>query len=260
MSNRTPLIAGNWKMNMLSGDTATFLQELSDWLGSVNITSEILIFPSYTSLGYVAGAGADLHDPRILLGAQHCSEHASGAFTGEVSAAMIRDLGARFVLVGHSERRQYHGETEAEMIRRIEQAISNGLDVVYCVGETLEERKAGREIEIVRHQLEPIYTSLAAETHSKITIAYEPVWAIGTGETATPEQAQHMHAVIREMLNKFSSSEVAARTRILYGGSMKPDNADELLSKPDVDGGLIGGASLKADSFIEILTSAEKHV
>lgn len=244
-------------MNMLSGDTEAFIQQLSTWLGSKNITSEILLFPSFTSL--VHATRFQNRDPRIQMGAQNCSEHESGAYTGEVSAAMIQDLGAQYVLIGHSERRQYHGETEADMIKRIKQALSNGLKVVYCVGETLEERKSEREQEVVRGQIKPVYEALSKEEHSNITIAYEPVWAIGTGETATPEQAQDMHAVIRGMLVDYSGAEIANHTRILYGGSMKPDNAGELLSKPDVDGGLIGGASLKVDSFTDILLTAENH-
>jgi triosephosphate isomerase len=221
-----------------------------------NPQSDVLIFPSFPSLTFAAQL--NIRDARIHLGAQHCSEHASGAYTGEVSAEMIRDIGADFVLVGHSERREYHGEKENDLIRRIEQALSQDLDVVYCVGETLEQRKADKQEQVVREQLQPIYEAISKELHSRITIAYEPVWAIGTGETATPDQAQDMHAVIRLMIKEFSSETVASQTRILYGGSMKPDNAGELLSKPDVDGGLIGGASLQVESFKEILKTAEK--
>ncbi len=257
MSSRKKIIAGNWKMNMLLGETRDFLGALSTRIASISLESEVLLFPSFTSLSHAAGL--PVRDPRIQLGAQTCSEHASGAYTGEISAAMIQDLGAEYVLIGHSERRQYHGETEIDMIRRIEQALNHGLQVVYCVGETLEERKSGREIEVVRGQIQPIYDAIPFDSHGKLTIAYEPVWAIGTGETATPEQAQAMHAIIRGMLEEYSDAKVAAQSRILYGGSMKPDNAEELLSKPDVDGGLIGGASLKVESFLKILESAEKH-
>lgn len=256
MSSRNFLIAGNWKMNMLKEQTLSFMQELSAWMSTENPQSDVLIFPSFPSL--TIAAQMSTLDTRIHLGAQHCSEHASGAYTGEVSADMIRDLGAKYVLVGHSERREYHGEKENDLIRRIDQALSQDLDVVYCVGETLQQRKTEKQEEVVRGQLQPIYEAISNVLHTRITIAYEPVWAIGTGETATPYQAQDMHAVIRSMITEFSSESVASHTRILYGGSMKPDNAAELLSKPDVDGGLIGGASLQVESFKEILKTAEK--
>jgi len=255
MSTRNFLIAGNWKMNMLKEETLSFMQGLSEWVSTENPQAEILLFPPFPSL--VIASELASKDRRIELGAQHCSEHTSGAYTGEVSAEMIRDIGARYVLVGHSERRQYHGEKEADLIRRIEQALAQGLDVVYCVGETLEERKSGSQENVVKGQIKPVYEALPESLHSQLTIAYEPVWAIGTGETATPDQAQQMHAVIRSMISEFSSPDIANQTRILYGGSMKPDNAADLLSKEDVDGGLIGGASLKVESFKEILKAAE---
>jgi triosephosphate isomerase len=191
----------------------------------------------------------------IFLAAQNCSQHASGAYTGEVSAAMIASYGASYVILGHSERRQYFGEKDEELKAKTAQALENGLKVIYCCGETLDQRNAGKQVEVVLGQLKNELFQLSAEEMAEVVIAYEPVWAIGTGVTATTDQAQEMHAEIRKMLTDKYGSDVANSTSILYGGSAKPTNATELFACEDVDGGLIGGASLKARSFMDIALS-----
>jgi triosephosphate isomerase len=186
-----------------------------------------------------------------MVGAQNCAEESKGAYTGEVSAEMIASLGVQFVILGHSERRQYYGETSATLNRRMAQAYANGLTPIYCVGETLEERESGKLWDVVKAQIEEVVFELTPEQFRRLVVAYEPVWAIGTGKVASAEQAQEMHAFIRKTLAaKFGDA--AAKTPILYGGSVKPDNAAEIFAKEDVDGGLIGGASLKASDFLAI--------
>lgn len=252
---RTFLIAGNWKMNQLRSESAAFAQDLSRSLQNRVLHSELLLFPPFLSIDAVRTAqGAD---ERIQVGAQNCSSESSGAFTGEVSAAMVRDAGCSHVLVGHSERREYFGEDEAVCLAKIRQALGQGLHVVYCVGEHLEQRRQGRQTDVVKAQLAPIYQALTSDEAARLSIAYEPVWAIGTGETASPEQAQDMHVTIRDLLSDVSGDATAESTRILYGGSMKPANAGELLRQPDVDGGLIGGASLTPGSYLAIVDAAE---
>lgn len=197
--------------------------------------------------GLAGGAG-------IALGAQDVSQHESGAFTGEVSATMLKDFGVRYAIVGHSERRQFHGETDAVVALKAQRALANGITPIVCVGETLDEREAGRTEEVVKRQLAAvIHTN--GHCISEIVVAYEPVWAIGTGKTASPEQAQHVHAVLRAQLRAASAQ--ADRVHILYGGSMNAANAAQLLSQPDIDGGLVGGASLKAPDFLAIIAAAQ---
>lgn len=191
----------------------------------------------------------------VVLGAQDMSAHASGAFTGEVSAAMLQEFGVQYVILGHSERRAYHGESDAAVAAKTVAALKAGLVPVVCVGETLEQREAGQTNEIVGGQLDVVLAALSVEEAARIVVAYEPVWAIGTGKTATPEMAQEVHAMLRARLGA-KSAEAAAKVRVLYGGSMKPDNAGQLLAMADIDGGLIGGAALKAADFLAIIKAA----
>lgn len=214
---------------------------------------EKIIFPAFP---FLQMANMTLSDaPQFFSGAQDCSQHAKGAYTGEVSAGMIRSAGCHYVMVGHSERRQYHGETGKQIITKIEQALEQGLHIVYCFGEQLAERKNHTCFEVVKQQLHEVLGHFAEDTLKKFVLAYEPVWAIGTGETATPQQVQEMHAYIRQALKEQFSEATAQNMPLLYGGSCNAQNAKELFACPDVDGGLIGGASLKADDFTKIVFS-----
>ena len=213
-----------------------------------------IVAPPFTHLSQIADAAKGTG---IAVAAQNCAAEAKGAYTGEVSARMIASLGVEYVILGHSERREYYGETSATLNKKMEQAYANGLAPIYCVGEKLEDREADKHFDIVRAQIEEVVFNLTAEQFAKLIIAYEPVWAIGTGKTATSDQAQEMHAFIRKVLaEKFGAA--AAETVILYGGSAKPGNAPELFAKEDVDGGLIGGAALVAADFIAIGKSFSK--
>jgi len=214
---------------------------------------QVAVCPPFISLDAVFGA---LRGSAVRLGAQNMHAAESGAFTGEVSASMLHSVGCDYVILGHSERRQYFSETDASIHDKVEQALAHDLTPIVCVGEMLDERKAGRERAVVQAQLEGSLGGIAVDTPDRLVIAYEPVWAIGTGETATPEQAQAMHAFIRSLLRRQFGDALADGIRILYGGSMNPDNAPTLLLQQDVDGGLIGGASLKADAFAAIVQVA----
>lgn len=242
------LIAGNWKMNGSLALNATLVQALLDksqgWNCQVAVCAPAV---------YLAQLQALTGGTPLALGAQDVSMHESGAFTGEVSAAMLRELGTRYCLVGHSERRQYHGEKDNDVAVKAQRALAAGITPVVCVGETLQEREAGRTEEVVKRQLAAV---IHANGHciSEIVVAYEPVWAIGTGKTATPEMAQEVHAVLRGQLK--AATPQADRVQILYGGSMNAANAAELLKQPDIDGGLVGGASLKAADFLTIIAAA----
>lgn len=250
--NRRKIVAGNWKMNTdLKGalDLATAIQEKTKSISGV----EKIIFPPFPFINSLSGIAAQ--PPSLALGAQNCSEHAKGAYTGEVSAAMLASVGCRYVLVGHSERRTYFSETNAQLIAKIKQALENGLQVIFCFGEQLEERKSGRHFETVKQQLEAVLGAFPVKDLTHLVLAYEPVWAIGTGETASPAQAQEMHAFVRKTLATLFSAEIATQVPILYGGSCNAENARDLFACPDVDGGLIGGASLKAEDFCIILQS-----
>jgi triosephosphate isomerase len=194
----------------------------------------------------------------VQVGAQNVHYEDNGAYTGEISTSMLKEVGCHYVIIGHSERREYFGETDEIVNKKVTKALAGGLSPILCVGEVLPERKANKQNEVVKTQLIKNLESVSAEALKKVVIAYEPVWAIGTGETASPEQAQEMHSFIRSVLMELYNDDVAQKVRILYGGSMKPDNAEELLSQNDVDGGLIGGASLKADSFYAIVEIANK--
>ncbi len=242
------LIAGNWKMNGGLAANEALAKALLGGL-SVPACNVAVCAPA----PYLAQLQVLLANSAIALGAQDVSAHESGAYTGEVSVAMLKEFGVRYAIVGHSERRQYHGETDAAVAAKAQQALAAGITPIVCVGETLAEREAGKTEEVVKRQLAAV---IHANGHciSEIVVAYEPVWAIGTGKTASPEQAQQVHAVLRAQLR--AASDHADRIAILYGGSMNADNAAQLLAQPDIDGGLIGGASLKAPDFLTIIAAA----
>jgi len=242
------LIAGNWKMNGNAASNAALLQALlagsADWKSLVAVCVPAV---------YLAQVQKLAEGSAIALGAQDVSAQESGAYTGEISAAMLKDFGTRYVIVGHSERRQYHAETDSTVATKAQRALAAGITPIVCVGETLAEREAGCTEEVVKRQLAAV---IHANGHciSEIVVAYEPVWAIGTGKTATPEMAQQVHAVLRAQLH--AASEKADRVHILYGGSMNAANAAQLLAQTDIDGGLVGGAALKAADFLSIIAAA----
>lgn len=243
------LIAGNWKMNGSLAANEALVRALTAGVSSAPCDATVCVPAAYLAQVQALLSGS----PVISLGAQDVSAHESGAFTGEISCAMLRDFGVRYVIVGHSERRQFHGETDALVATKAQRALAAGLTPIVCVGESLAEREAGRTEEVVKRQLAAvIHTN--GHCISEIVVAYEPVWAIGTGKTASPEQAQQVHAVLRSQLKAASGH--ADRIRILYGGSMNAANAASLLAQPDIDGGLIGGASLKAPDFLSIMAAA----
>ncbi len=246
---RTALIVGNWKMNGSLASNAGLLDDIRAGAGGLAVELAVC-----APAPYLAQVQAALTGSGVNWGAQDVSAHESGAYTGEVSPAMLRDFGCRYVIVGHSERRSYHGEGDELVGQKAVRALAGGLVPIVCVGETLQERERGGTDAVVTRQLQPVLAAVGADL-AKIVVAYEPVWAIGTGKTATPEMAQQVHELIRAALAQADAT-AAATVRILYGGSMKPDNAAELLAKPDIDGGLIGGASLKAVDFLAIAKSA----
>ncbi len=241
-----PLIAANWKMHKTTRETRDFITEFIPLVKDV-ADVEIVIAPPFTSL---AVAAKFLKGTGIKLSGQDVYWEEKGAFTGEISPPMLRDVECTYVLVGHSERRRYFGETDETTNRKIKAARAGGLTVIFCIGETLEERESGRTFEVLKRQ---IAGGLAGVDPSGIVVAYEPVWAIGTGKTATPEQAQEAHRFIRDEFRNLFGDSSADQVRILYGGSVKPENISELMSKDDIDGGLIGGAGLEADSFSDIV-------
>ncbi|MBN9359161.1 triosephosphate isomerase [Herbaspirillum sp. 1173] len=247
---RRKLVAGNWKMNGSLAANAALVAGIKEGLPADACDVAVCVPAPY--LAQVQGAVAG---SAVALGAQDMSAHASGAFTGEVSAAMLQEFGVQYVILGHSERRAYHGESDAAVAAKTVAALKAGLVPVVCVGETLEQREAGQTNEIVGGQLDVVLAALSVEEAARIVVAYEPVWAIGTGKTATPEMAQEVHAMLRARLGA-KSAEAAAKVRVLYGGSMKPDNAEQLLAMADIDGGLIGGAALKAADFLAIIKAA----
>ena len=247
------LIAGNWKMNTDLAAASQLAQDVVVAVGDPGAV-QVAVCPPFISLDAVFGA---LRGSAVRLGAQNMHAADAGAYTGEVAAPMLRSVGCDYVILGHSERRQYFGETDAGVHAKVKQALSNGLIPIVCVGEVLNERKAGRECDVVQTQITGALDGVSVDDPARLVIAYEPVWAIGTGETATPDQAQDMHAFIRGLLGSPFGEPFARAVPILYGGSMKPANAAELLSQTDVDGGLIGGAALKADSFAAIVQAAQ---
>lgn len=247
---RRKLIAGNWKMNGSVSANASLLAEIS--AGGVDVAkADVLVCPPFP---YLTQALDKVQGTAIAVGAQDCSVHDAGAYTSEVSAAMLRDVGCTYVILGHSERRSYHAESDQIVAAKTLQALRAGLTPIVCVGETLEQRESGATDAVVGAQLKAVLEKLDSAEIAKIVVAYEPVWAIGTGKTATPEMAQEVHAFLRQVIASFNA-EAAATVKILYGGSMKPDNAAELLRQTDIDGGLIGGAALKANDFLAIIAA-----
>ena len=245
---RTPLIAGNWKMNTDSSSAADLASGIASRAGEVT-EAELLVCPPSV---YLTKVRDSIGDAAVGLGAQNMYHEANGAYTGEISASMLNDIGAQYVILGHSERRHILGESDQDVNNKTKAALEAGLRPVVCVGELLEEREAGKTAEVIRGQIEGSLADISAEQISTVVIAYEPVWAIGTGKVATPEQAEEVHADLRKQLTERYNAEIAETVRILYGGSVKPDNAGELLGQPNIDGALIGGASLKVDDFLAI--------
>lgn len=247
---RKNIVAGNWKMNM-NNDQAKELA-LSVVENSDLVSCQLIIIPPFTAISDVQKV---INKSNILLGAQNCSQHKSGAFTGEVSADMLTNIGCSHVIIGHSERRAIFGEDNMLLSEKVTHALNSNLIPIYCCGETLQEREAGNHFDVIKKQIEEGVFNLSEDMFSKIVIAYEPVWAIGTGKTASADQAQEIHEFIRSLVVVKYNQSIADNMSILYGGSVKPDNAKEIFAKPDVDGGLIGGAALKANDFIAIATS-----
>ena len=247
---RKKIVAGNWKMNKNLQEGIALATELNDILKADKPNCDVVICTPFIHLASVAGI---IDQSVIGLGAENCADKASGAYTGEVSAEMVKSTGAGYVILGHSERRAYYGETAEILKEKINLALANGLKVIFCIGEVLEERESGKQNEVVEAQLAGSLFDLTAEQFANIILAYEPVWAIGTGKTATAEQAEEMHAFIRGVIAGKFGTEAAENVSILYGGSCKPSNAKEIFSKENVDGGLIGGAALKAADFKGII-------
>ncbi|HQZ95178.1 MAG TPA: triose-phosphate isomerase [Pyrinomonadaceae bacterium] len=252
---RKPVIAGNWKMYKLLGESVETALALKPLVANAN-NCEVVIAPVFTALKTVADR---LEGSNINIAAQNCaSQNEFGAHTGEIAPAMLKDVGCSHVIIGHSERRQFYGETDASVNKKTKATLAAGLTAIVCVGEMLAEREAGNAENIVKGQLLSGLDGLTVADMERIIIAYEPVWAIGTGKTATPEQAQDMHATVRKTVADSHGSDVAGKVRILYGGSVKPDNIAILMSQPDVDGALVGGASLEAESFAQIVNFERK--
>ncbi|OKY86957.1 MAG: triose-phosphate isomerase [Bacteroidales bacterium 52_46] len=247
---RKNIVAGNWKMNTTLAEGVGLAKDVNEALKGFTPNCDVIIAVPFTHL---ASVNAVIDPAKLGLGAENCADHAKGAYTGEVSAAMVASTGATYVILGHSERRQYYGETSEILKNKVALALENNLTPIFCIGEVLEERENGTYLEVVKKQIEDALFDMSAADFSKLILAYEPVWAIGTGKTATDDQAEEMHAHIRKVIADKYGKEVAENTSILYGGSCKPSNAPQLFAKPNVDGGLIGGASLDAESFMGIV-------
>lgn len=249
---RKKIVAGNWKMNNLFDEGVLLFNEIATLLKQQQLPDqvEVVIVPSFIFIETFSKLSTS-----VSIGAQNCASHSSGAFTGEVSAAMLKSAGAAHVLIGHSERRSLFSETNKTLFSKINVALKNNLTPIYCVGETLDERNSKNHFDTIKQQLTEGVFNLSTEDFAKIVIAYEPVWAIGTGVTATPAQAQEMHAYIRKLIHDKYNATIANKCSILYGGSCNAQNANELFSCADIDGGLIGGASLKANDFVKIIHS-----
>jgi len=250
---RIKVIAGNWKMNNDPNETRDLISKLLAGLKNLNSTCEVVICPPYTSL---SEASSMIKDSKIRLGAQNIHEEENGAFTGEVSAKMLLNTGCEYVIIGHSERRTIYKESDALINKKIKRALKNNLKPIFCVGELLEEREKNITEQVIKSQVLKGLQDFSVNDLKDLIIAYEPVWAIGTGKTATPQQAEEVHLFIRTLLANNFSSDFAENLSILYGGSVKPDNSKELLSQKNIDGALVGGACLNADSFINIIKSA----
>jgi triosephosphate isomerase len=251
---RKKIVAGNWKMNTLPAEGVALAQGIAAGKGDVCDCVNFIVCPPFTHLHSVIET---LKGTAIAVGAQDCATEVKGAYTGEVAAEMIAALGCKYVILGHSERRQYYGETSETLNKKMARAYENNLTPIYCVGENLEEREANRHFEVVKAQLEEVVFNLTEEQFANLVIAYEPVWAIGTGKTATADQAEEVCDFIRMCLKTLYGLEVASAVTIQYGGSMNDQNAAELLAKTNVDGGLIGGASLVAEKFVAIVKAAD---
>lgn len=247
---RKNIVAGNWKMNNNLLETKDLVRGLKSALKDVLTDTRVIVSPTYVNLTTAIETASN---SIIEVAAQNMHQAKSGAYTGEVSAEMLTSIGIQSVILGHSERRTYFGEDDKLLTEKVNTALDNGLEAIFCFGELLEDRKSDNHFKVVESQLKNALFHLSADAWQKIVLAYEPVWAIGTGETASPEQAQEMHAFIRNLIKETYGSDVATNVSILYGGSVKPSNAQEIFSKEDVDGGLIGGASLKVDDFLAII-------
>jgi triosephosphate isomerase len=245
---RSKIVAGNWKMNKNLNETKALLEELSGKLPKTE--AEVIVAPTFVNL---VDTARTLESSDIKVAAQNMHFAKSGAYTGEISADMLLNINVDIVIIGHSERRAYFGETDDLLAKKVKAALENNMRVIFCFGEELEERKSGNHFNVVESQLKNGLFDLPDDAWQHIVLAYEPVWAIGTGETASPEQAQEMHAFIRKTITDAYDTSIANEVSILYGGSVKPSNAQEIFSKPDVDGGLIGGAALVADDFVAII-------
>ncbi|KZS40681.1 triose-phosphate isomerase [Aquimarina aggregata] len=245
---RKKIVAGNWKMNKNLAETETLLSNLKTKVGNVSGV-EVIVTPTFTNL---YKAVEELKSVDITVAAQNMHQSENGAFTGEISADMLKSVGVQTVILGHSERRAYFGETDDLLAKKVDAALKNNMTIIFCFGEELKDRKNETHFSLVESQLKNGLFHITEDNWKNVILAYEPVWAIGTGETASPEQAQEMHAFIRTTISKAYSQEIADEVSILYGGSVKPNNAEEIFAKPDVDGGLIGGAALDADSFAAI--------
>lgn len=251
---RTPIIAGNWKMNLTRSASKSLAQSVAQGVNAVE-NVEVVVAPTFVNLHEVHDA---LQGSSVHLAAQNMHFENSGAYTGEISPAMVKDIGCGYVLIGHSERRQHFFESDEMINQKLQAALSHSLKPILCVGESLAEREAGKTHSKVNFQIRAALTSLSAEQAQHVVIAYEPIWAIGTGKTATPEQAQDVHRAIRDLLRELYGEELAERMPLLYGGSVKPDNAESLLAQHDIDGALVGGASLKAENFLAIVQCAQR--
>ena len=249
---RKHIVAGNWKMNTTVPEGIELAKAVVAKSAEVPSDVKLIIATPFTHLCPVAEV---IKGSSVSLSAENCADKASGAYTGEISAAMLASASCEYVVLGHSERRQYYGETDGKLVEKVKLALANGLKVILCVGENLEEREAGKHFDVCGAQTKNVLYNFSAKELANIVIAYEPVWAIGTGKTATAEQAQEIHAYIRKVVAEKFGKAVAEEMSILYGGSCKPSNAKELFSQPDIDGGLIGGAALKAEDFIGIALS-----
>ena len=252
--SRKIFIAGNWKMNKTAAETKELCEALKAKFASFcPCKAEVAVCPPFTS---IATAVEALKGSNIKVGAQNIHWADNGAFTGEISGAMLKEMGIEYVIIGHSERRQYFGETDETVNKRIAAALKYDLKPIVCIGETLEEREGNKTEDVLAKQIKDGFANIAAADMAKVTIAYEPVWAIGTGKTATPDMAEETHAFIRKTFADLYGAEVAEALVIQYGGSMKPENSKDLVAQKDIDGGLIGGAALKADSFYDLVANA----
>jgi len=247
---RKKIVAGNWKMNKLVAEGVTLVQELNSFMAGYKTNAKVVIGVPFTHISQCVDI---VDEDNVFISAQNCSEYDSGAYTGEVSVQMIKSLGLKYVIVGHSERREFFGDTDELVGIKAIKCLENGISPIVCCGETLEERESGNHFNVIKRQLLKAFIGVQRSSIFDVVIAYEPIWAIGTGQTASPEQAQEIHAYIREVIGEMYSVEIASEISILYGGSVKPNNAAELFSQNDIDGGLVGGASLKFEDFMQII-------